>query len=341
MVSALLLALWLRQNPATPPPATPTKADLAVGKWKALPPADGPERFWYWTLDIREDGTFHQHRDLRIMVNILGDGSGTWRREPGGVRLDGQADESFDDGYGKSRKKIPINDLLIEKEGRLIIRQSLSGEKPDPSMDLVFRRVASLERDPEPPPPPPDKRAVAIWAACRRTYRSFTSYRATGSGVHPGERNRPLNARFTLSYTRASGLFLEIKDAGIAYEVRASATRSSLHSAGLSIPYDVTGKWEWVFDHLEGLTALDYRLLAEMLLLPTSIKSSHYLDLRYAGERVVDGVTCDEVSFRTNHGSEGIASIAKRSRLLLQVSYDRRAFRLRIRGSGSPAPSAR
>lgn len=272
MVELLLLGLGLRSMS----PSIVQAADPVVGYWKAIPIGSSPERWWYWTLDIRADGTFRQHRDLRIMMNILGDGKGTWRREARGIRLTGEAEESFDDGYKKVTRRDPIDMLLVEKGGKLVEPSSaVDGKGGEPAGQ--FRRVKSLDRDPDPPGPPPDRKAEAIWALCRRTYRGMKRYRATGTTEHPGEKGRILRGRLTLSYAPSSGLEVRAKEGDGEARVIGTTKGSSVwfRQGSGAWQQDVPPRWRkwdrWTgFDEFESFTAMDLGIFADLFLTPST-----------------------------------------------------------------------
>lgn len=123
------------------------KPDPAVGLWKYQWPFAHSADLMDWTLDLRPDGAFHHHRDFRIMVRVVGEGEGKWRREGDRIRLQGEATEEVGDRDKLERMKVPL-DFTFEFKGPDVLRLDESALakiakifKPDGEM--TFRRVAA------------------------------------------------------------------------------------------------------------------------------------------------------------------------------------------------------
>ena len=84
------------------------KASPLPGKWVLVKPEDlvgsdeVPEYRPIWDLTLRADGTYNEHREIKLMGYVIWDAKGSYRRAGNKLHFSGTILWASDDGYSKT-----------------------------------------------------------------------------------------------------------------------------------------------------------------------------------------------------------------------------------------------
>ncbi|HLK14273.1 MAG TPA: hypothetical protein VKT78_05675 [Fimbriimonadaceae bacterium] len=182
-------------------------ADL-VGTWKWVVPRPPDEkipadRLFKQVLILRADGTFELHIENYVMYELIGNDSGTYKRDGDSVVLDGRGSEVLEDGTSRQHHDHPFRLVLKLVGGALVARMNdgLEGE--------TFRRQSTdvpaiLAK---PAAPAFDPKALAVIREVQRVYASVKSFSGSGTTM-----TREVRTDFQLVYQGPDKLFVSISE---------------------------------------------------------------------------------------------------------------------------------
>jgi outer membrane lipoprotein-sorting protein len=275
-------------------------------------------------LTMKEDDTFTLHLEMRVMMSLHMDATGSYTRRGDTITLTGVREGFMNDGYSK--------DIFQNEPWTMQLKYS-KGSLADPGDRfpiLVCRREgAKPPPKPKPRPRPSDPRALAIVREMQQRYATLTSYSDEGT-LRPSERNAfPGDLNFRTRFARPHRFRFQV----VAIEGGKPWERNIIWSNGK--------KSRWYSEHLGyggtheralisalctiAPTSGTTSMLVPSLLLPVDFDgptveaSSEGLSLE--GEEQVSGKDCYVIGINGPDGLREKLWIEKSRYLILRVIY--------------------
>lgn len=305
-----------------------------AGEWLGWFPVEGgfpkADRFSpKWTLTLKDDSTFTSHLESHVMMDLVVDTKGTYKRSGDKVVFSGKSGYKMDDGYKKDSGTRPFAYTMTYLQGALVLNEG--------GQQVIFARNGTkpphglLSQRPE--PKKSDPRAMKILRDVENCYASLKAYSDDGEMSSDGTGFRAKHARFLTRFVRGKGFRFEVVAVDTGREYNRNIVWSRGKKAWMYME-DVGGKDERPL--AAGLSTISptsgyEAMLIPELLMPQEFRGnaleSDFKDIQSAQDTRIDGKPCEVLRLTNRHAMTLTIWIDKKSRLIIRADEGSESIR--------------